>query len=96
MKKTAFFLVVTLTASGCASYPVPMGDGWYQLDHTSAWGAGGSEDGVKADAHRKAAEFCAKENKKSQVAVSYAQGGVLYMQLAKASIQFRCVDELGK
>lgn len=94
MKKQIVFLALLLY--GCASQPVPTGNGWYQLDHTSNWGAGGSEAGVKAEAEQEAEEFCAKQGKKSEVGLSYARGGILGIQLAKASIQFRCVDGLKK
>ena len=94
MSKHTIFLALLLC--GCASKPVPTGNGGYWLEHTSRWGAGGSEAGVKAEAEREAEEFCAKQGKKSKVGASYAQGGSLGIQLAKAQIQFRCVDELKK
>ena len=89
-------VLLALFVSGCASQPVPTGNGWYRLDHTSNWGAAGTEAGVKAEAEREAEEFCAKQNKKSQVDLSYARGGILGIQFAQASIQFRCVDEGSK
>ena len=91
MKKHIVFMALLL--SGCASQPVPTGNGWYRLDYKSTWGAAASEAGVKAEAEREAEEFCAKQNKKSQVGLSYARGGILGIQLAEASIQFRCVEE---
>ena len=94
MKKHIIFLALLL--GGCASQPVPTGNGWYWLEHTSNWGAGGSEAGVKAEAVQAAEEFCAKQGKKSEVGAVYGRGGVLGIQLAKSSIQFRCVDELKK
>lgn len=84
-------LVLAALVAGCASKTgiVPIGDGLYMssMQDYSLNYHGGK---VKAQLYQDAAEFCAKQGKKSIPVADTSRDAAMYTNYASAEVKFRC------
>lgn len=83
--------IAALLLAGCASTTgiVAIGDGIYMTAKDDYWGTSGSK--VKVELYAQAAEFCAKQGKRSvPVADTGHDPQLLGANYASAEVKFRC------
>ena len=89
--KALVVAAIVVSLAGCASHTgfVPIGDGIYMAskqDYSFNWHGGK----VKAELYQEAAEFCAKQGKKSRPVADSSLDAAAYSHYASAEIKFRC------
>lgn len=90
---TTAIIAASLVASGCAANrPYLAPDGVYWMDYTSILCAAASADFVREEARGKAIKFCAAKGKATEVIHAVGEGGIPFLQCARASIGFRCAE----
>lgn len=84
-------LVLTALVAGCASKTgiVPIGDGIY-MSGMQDYSLNYHGAKVKAQLYTEAAQFCAKQGKRSVPVGDSAQDAAMFSNYASAEVKFRC------
>jgi hypothetical protein len=90
--KMKLLAAAAVLLAGCASKTgiVPIGDGIY-MSSTQDYSLNYHGGKVKAELYKEAADFCAKQGKKSVPVSDSARDAAFYSNYASAEVKFRCV-----
>lgn len=84
-------IAVTLAAAGCSTGIVPTDQGKYMISTTSAAGALGNPNTLKAEQYQQANDFCGKQGKAVETTGGALRNGVPFVRASGSSLEFRCV-----
>jgi len=80
-----------LLAAGCSTGIVPTDQGKYMISTTSAAGALGNPNSLKAEQYQQANEFCGKQGKVVETTGGALRNGVPFVRASGSSLEFRCI-----